>query len=134
MTDARRRARAADLAHRAVTLIEASDAPGRVDDLAARLGVHPSHLSRRLGAQRGESAGALLRRRRIERACELLAGSDASIAAVAATAGFSDQSHLTRSLRAALGLTPVQFRLSQSARRGSSAAHEIFKLPADQAD
>lgn len=134
VADARHRARASDLAYRAMTLLDASDAPDRVDDLAARLGVHPSHLSRRLGAQRGESAGALLRRRRIERACELLAGSDGSISAVAALAGFADQSHLTRSLRAALGLTPSRFRRLHCGRRTNFAAHELFKNSVDHAD
>jgi AraC family transcriptional regulator len=49
--------------------------------------------------------------RRVERAKQLLqTGSDFSLAEVAASAGFSDQSQFTRHFKLLVGITPGQFR------------------------
>jgi AraC family transcriptional regulator len=49
--------------------------------------------------------------RRVERAKELLhAGTDLSLAEVAACAGFSDQSQFTHHFKRLVGITPGQFR------------------------
>lgn len=85
------------------------DPPG-VDDLAADAGVHPSHLSRTFSRYFGTSLGAYQRGVRLEAAKAALATTSDPIAAIAVRTGFSDQSHLTRQLRAATGLTPAAFR------------------------
>ncbi|MFK8081857.1 MAG: helix-turn-helix transcriptional regulator [Granulosicoccus sp.] len=59
----------------------------------------------------GCTVQSLLMLRRIERAKELLGG-DSALKQIAATCGFSDQSHMTRSFRKHLGVTPLVYRLS----------------------
>jgi AraC-like DNA-binding protein len=51
--------------------------------------------------------------RRVDRAKQLLqCGGDLSLAELAAHAGFSDQSQLTRHFKRIVGVTPGQFRMS----------------------
>lgn len=78
--------------------------------LARAAGVHPSTLARAFRRFQGCSLGEYRRRWRIARALEALRASDLPLAEVAARAGFADQSHLTRVLRAATGLTPADLR------------------------
>ncbi|MGH7711942.1 MAG: helix-turn-helix domain-containing protein, partial [Gemmatimonadaceae bacterium] len=51
-----------------------------------------------------------VRRVRIERVRELLAGTTDPLSAIAFSTGFSDQSHLTRQFRAVTGMTPAEYR------------------------
>jgi AraC family transcriptional regulator len=78
--------------------------------LAARLDVHRVHLARAFRDHYGETVGDQLRRVRLLRAVRLLRESEAPLSRVAADAGFADQSHMTRALRSALGVTPGQAR------------------------
>ena len=50
--------------------------------------------------------------KRVERAQSLLAQSDRTLSEIALTAGFADQSHLTRRFRQVVGITPSEFRRS----------------------
>lgn len=87
----------------------------RVGELAAAAGVHPVHATREFRRYYGTTLSDHLQRRRLQRAAELIARSDAPIAVAAARAGFADQSHLGRQLRARTGVTPS--RLRAAARR-----------------
>lgn len=60
--------------------------------------------------EQGSSPHAWLQQRRIARACDLLAASDASIAEIALAAGFSEQSALTRAMRDSIDATPAAYR------------------------
>lgn len=82
----------------------------RVRDLAAAAGVHPVHLAREFRRAYAMSLSEYLQRRRMQAAAELLATTDEPLARVAARAGFADQSHLGRHLRARAGCTPSQLR------------------------
>lgn len=79
-------------------------------ELARAAGVHPSTLARSFRRFQGCSIGAFRRRWRVERALQALRSSDAPLAEIAVRMGFADQSHLTRALRAAVGLTPAALR------------------------
>jgi AraC family transcriptional regulator len=68
---------------------------------------HFTHLFRKSA---GKSPYQYLIQLRVERARELLAIGDLSIADVAISAGFYDQSHLTKQMKRLLGFTPRQFR------------------------
>jgi AraC family transcriptional regulator len=86
----------------------------RVAALAQAVDVHPAHLARTFRERFGLSIGAYARRRRLEWAAARLARSDGSadlsLAALAAEAGFADQSHFTRAFKRWAGLTPDRYR------------------------
>ncbi|MFI6072580.1 helix-turn-helix domain-containing protein [Actinoplanes sp. NPDC051343] len=81
----------------------------RVRDVAAALGLSRRRLERDFRREIGLSPGAVARTARLQRSLSaLLRG--APPAAAALTGGFADQSHLTRTMREAVGLTPAAFR------------------------
>ena len=82
----------------------------RLAEVAQVAGVHPMHLARLFRERFGYSMGEFVRRRRIAWACGQLAGSDATIAAIALAAGFADQAHFTRTFRRITGCTPRWYR------------------------
>lgn len=88
--------------------------PVRIGDVARAAGVHPVHLARVFRAQYGMSVSSYLRGLRVDWAASQLVTTDHPIAEIADQAGFSDQSHLTRSMRSRLGATPLEWR--QAAR------------------
>lgn len=85
------------------------DAPG-LSHLASVAGVHPVHLSREFHRHYGMTIGEYIRKRRVERASELLSKSELSLSEIASTCGFSDQSHLCALFRKHCGVTPAKFR------------------------
>jgi AraC family transcriptional regulator len=91
-----------------------------LDDLASIAGVHAVHLARTFRAVHGCSVGEYVRRQRIERALDLLR-TDESLVSIALSCGFADQSHFTRELRRATGLTPRQWR----SKRASSVQDAV---------
>jgi AraC family transcriptional regulator len=75
----------------------------------ARLSVY--HFARQFKAATGLPPYQYVILRRVERARQLLqAGTDLSLAEVAAHAGFSDQSQFTHHFKRLVGVTPRQFR------------------------
>lgn len=87
-------------------------------ELARHSGVHPVHLAQAFRSRYGMSVGSYVRRVRVERARQELATGRSSISQVALSAGFTDQSHLTRVFRSHTGMTPSRFR------RAASSAHD----------
>jgi AraC family transcriptional regulator len=80
-----------------------------VRDLAAVAGVHAAHFSRVFRAHFGCTVAGYVRRQRIGRAKEAIAGGR-NLAEAAIEAGFADQSDLTRAFRRVDGITPAEFR------------------------
>jgi AraC family transcriptional regulator len=78
--------------------------------LAESVGVHPVTLARSFRRVFGCTVGEYVRRLRIERATHHLAETDLSLAEIALTAGFSDQSHFSNLFRQHTGLSPSRFR------------------------
>lgn len=87
-----------------------ADARTSVAETARAHGVSPRQLSRAFRAHFATSVSSFLRSARLERAQRELAQSERPVAEVALACGFYDQSHLTRVFKAALGLTPGEFR------------------------
>jgi len=84
-----------------------------LDEMAAVARLSPYHFARQFKAATGLPPHQYVIARRVERARELLrAGTDLSLADVAASAGFSDQSQLTRHFKRTVGVTPGRFRAS----------------------
>lgn len=79
-----------------------------IAEIAAELGVHPSHLARAFGQTYGLAPHQYVLSRRIDLARRMLVDG-ASAASAAAHAGFFDQAHLTRHFRRVLGTTPGAF-------------------------
>ena len=84
--------------------------------VATSVGVHPIHLARGFRRFCRCTVGEYIRQLRIEHACHELCASDASLAAIALTAGFSDQSHFSRTFKRLMAMTPAQYRAAFSRR------------------
>ena len=78
--------------------------------LAGIAGLSISRFARALEQSEGVTPHEYVMQRRVGRALELLAGTDMSLAEIACTSGFSDQSHLERQFRAYVGTTPGNYR------------------------
>jgi AraC family transcriptional regulator len=94
----------------------------RLGDLAAEVGVHPSHLAREFRRHFGTSIGELVRSARIEHAVARMSHSAIPLADLAAECGFADQSHFTRCFRQAVGVPLAAWR--GAGRSGRPAAAE----------
>jgi AraC-like DNA-binding protein len=79
-------------------------------DLAAALGVSPTHLSRLFRAATGHTIARHRMRLRARAALDRLAGGEHELARLAADLGFADQSHLCRVIRSETGHTPSSLR------------------------
>jgi AraC family transcriptional regulator len=91
-----------------------------LDDLARQAGVSRFHFARQFRLSTGESPMGYLRRVRIERSKRILQSRETTIAEVAATLGFSDQSHFTRTFGRLVGVSPGSFARSDDWRPGST--------------
>jgi AraC-like DNA-binding protein len=81
--------------------------------LAAVAGLSMHHFARQFKQSAGVTPHHYLTNKRVERAQEMLAGTDLSLSEIAYATGFSDQSHLARHFRYMVGTTPREFRWSQ---------------------
>jgi AraC family transcriptional regulator len=82
----------------------------RVRDVARAADVHPVYLARQFRRFLGCSVTEYISARRLQLAADLLAHAGLSLAGAAYDAGYADQSHLTRSFRNSIGLTPRSYR------------------------
>jgi AraC family transcriptional regulator len=78
--------------------------------IANHVGVHRATLAAATRRWRGVSVGAAIREARVRYAAETLIATKMSLAEIACTGGFYDQSHFGRVFRRATGLTPVAYR------------------------
>ena len=82
----------------------------RVSDLAARAGFTADYFGKKFHQRYGCSSVVWLNRLRIQKAQQLLAATDQSVADVAEQVGFSDSSYFSRLFKETVGLYPVKFR------------------------
>jgi len=82
------------------------------DETARYAGISPSHFSRLLKERTGRSFTELLRQCRVNLASELLHTTDKSLAEIADSCGFCDQSYFTHVFQQTKQMTPKQFRLN----------------------
>lgn len=93
----------------------------RVAQLADRAGISPRTLQRRFADHVGISPKSLIRRYRIFDAAEAARHREVDWAALSATLGYADQSHLVRDFRSAIGMTPAAYARVARTDRASSA-------------
>ncbi|HEX7154519.1 MAG TPA: AraC family transcriptional regulator [Thermoanaerobaculia bacterium] len=86
-------------------------------ELARHAGVSVSRLSHGFAELMGRPVGAYTRELRVHAAARALREGEDSIAEIALTTGFADQSHLSRVFRASKGVTPVEYRRRDRAER-----------------
>jgi AraC family transcriptional regulator len=79
-------------------------------DVAGAVGMSMFHLSRTFRASTGVTLHHYLTRARVERVKTLLLESDQSLAVIADSTGFSDQSHMSKIFKRFTGTTPRLFR------------------------
>jgi AraC family transcriptional regulator len=85
--------------------------PLELSALAASIGVHPAHLCRAYRRFRGHTISDAMVGARVQYVARLLVDSEASLAEIAAEAGFTDQSHMTRVFKRLTGYPPGDHRL-----------------------
>jgi AraC family transcriptional regulator len=78
--------------------------------IAEAVGAHPVYLAREFPRRYRCTIGDYVRRLRIEFACRRLSDSNESIASIALSAGFFDQSHFSRTFKRLTGMTPARYR------------------------
>jgi AraC-like DNA-binding protein len=87
----------------------------RVDELAERLGVGTRRLQRLFADHVGISPKWVINRFRLHQAAERAGGAEpVDWAGLAADLGYSDQSHLVREFRAAIGAPPERYAARQT--------------------
>jgi AraC-like DNA-binding protein len=82
--------------------------------IAELVGVHPAHLARMFRRYYGCTVGDYARKQQLEFAARQLIETDSSLSAIAASAGFYDQSHFTNIFKLYFKLTPAEFRRSKT--------------------
>jgi AraC family transcriptional regulator len=91
-------------------------------DLSAVARRSAAHFARSFKQSFGESPHAYVMRRRLEKACHLMMTSSDSLSQIALSVGFSDQSHLCKRFKEALGQSPSNWRRER----------ELFGSPSSQ--
>ena len=99
-----------DLAGAVLHIREHYDLPLRVANLAALAHLSEYRFARRIRALFGLTPAQLVIKTRIDAARAMLQDTRIPIGAVALACGYCDQSALTRQFKAAVGLTPAQYR------------------------
>jgi AraC family transcriptional regulator len=81
-----------------------------VAEIAAAVGVSPSHLHRIFRAETGSTLVNRVHRLRLEAAAQRLRETDQTVLAIAHEVGFTSQSHLTRLFTRHFGCAPGRYR------------------------
>jgi AraC family transcriptional regulator len=81
-----------------------------LERMAVEVGISPLYLARAFKIAVGQSPHRYVLERRLERAKELLRGTDTPIVEVALTVGFSSQSHLSNWFLRQVGVSPAVYR------------------------
>jgi AraC family transcriptional regulator, arabinose operon regulatory protein len=84
--------------------------PVRLNELAAMAGVSVPHYSMLFRRQTGFAPIDWLIRLRVQRACQLLDTTRATVAEIGADVGFADPYYFTRCFRRVMGLPPTRYR------------------------
>ncbi|WP_374527606.1 helix-turn-helix domain-containing protein [Novosphingobium sp.] len=93
-------------------VLQHPEAEHSVEAMAAQAGLTPSHFCRVFKRATGLSPHQYVMKARLERAQQMLGGTELSISQVADCLGFASQSHFTRAFRGFTGQTPSDWRRS----------------------
>ncbi|SDI41704.1 AraC-type DNA-binding protein [Sinosporangium album] len=87
---------------------------GTVEDLAREVRYSSRHVNRYLHALTGVSGKGYLRLRRLNRAAQLLKGSDRTVEGIALSLGYYDTAHFVHDFARYAGLSPARYRKNMS--------------------
>ena len=96
-----------------------------VREAAARLAMSPSAFSRFFHTTAGITFSALVRRRRIARACHLLRRTDLPVARIAGLSGYVNLANFNRRFRDETGTTPTGYRRLVRAAPGGAGVPSV---------
>jgi AraC family transcriptional regulator len=96
--------------------------PIQVCELAEEVHMSPFHFTRMFKLATGHSPHKYITLQRVERAKQLLAGSDMPIAAIAASVGYQTQAHFTGVFSRHAGTTPKVYRVTRKALANAAPA------------
>ena len=85
-----------------------------LSDISGSLGVNRTQLAQEFRRVHNCTMGHYLRQVRVSHVMEQLDTTDYPLSQIARSAGFSDQSHCTRTFKRLVGLTPAAWRTSRS--------------------
>jgi AraC-like DNA-binding protein len=88
-----------------------------LSEIAGEVGISSDHLTRSFRQCHGCTVGDYVRRLRVEFACRRLAAAELPLVEIALDAGFTDQSHFTKTFKQLMGVTPAVFRNLHRRRR-----------------
>ena len=102
----------AELLTKAVAIIEKylSDEGFGVEQMASELCMSRSNLYLKIRSITGKSPLDLIRRIRMEKACQLLRNSELSVATISSMVGFSSPSYFTSCFKKQFGILPGKFK------------------------
>ncbi|KIX11519.1 hypothetical protein X474_23765 [Dethiosulfatarculus sandiegensis] len=86
--------------------------PPTLAGLARMLGTNQTKLKKTFAAQCGTTVYGYLTACRMERACELLADDNFTMARIASELGFAERTHFSRAFSRYFGMPPSQYRLN----------------------
>jgi AraC family transcriptional regulator len=104
--------------------------PILVANLCALFQRSEAHFSRSFKRTFGESPHSFVVRRRVELAAQYMLTTDASLSDIALRCGFTDQAHLCKHFRQAVGHTPAAWRRAHRSRRDENGAEPIERFAA----
>jgi len=81
---------------------------------AKKLNITPNHLSQTIKEVTGKTASSLIQDRRLTEAKYLLKHTDETVHSIALTLGYSEGSHFAKFFRKQLGVSPAEYRISES--------------------
>jgi transcriptional regulator GlxA family with amidase domain len=93
-----------------------AEGPLSIEAVAKAVGTDRFRLNRAFSKHKRCSPAEFLRLLRIEKALRLLQETRDPIVTIALRCGFTDQSHLTKSFQAVVGMSPAKFRKQGTAR------------------
>jgi AraC family transcriptional regulator len=85
-----------------------------LNSIAKTVDIHPVHLATMFRQHYRQTVGEYVRQLRIEYVCGEISTSDAPLVDIALAAGFSDQSHLSKTFKQFTGMSPARFRATLS--------------------
>jgi AraC-like DNA-binding protein len=102
--------------------------PVLVADLCALVQRSEAHFSRSFKCTFGQSPHVFLVRRRVELAAQYMLTTDASLSDIALRCGFTDQAHLCKQFRHAVGWTPAAWRRAQRSHHDENWASPVERF------